>query len=152
MEEEIGKARGTGHTQQQLQGINALNTNPQIKPVKVHRLQKREDTRQPPLVSQKHRDHEKQGLPSPHYQPNAVPTANNPRLAQPQQPLQVHRNTDKNLKEGCGARGPSIKSNAIKGLIDKVQLRVLSGARSAHLCQALAVLRGHKSGSNLTPK
>lgn len=85
---------------------NASNTNPQIKPVKVRRLQKREDTRQPPMVSQKHREHQKRGLPSPHYQPNA--RANSPRLAQPQQPLQVHRNPDKDLKAGCEARGPSI--------------------------------------------
>lgn len=89
---------------------NASNTNPQIKPVKVRQLQKREDTRQPPLASQKHREHQKKGLLSPHYQPNA--RANSPGLAQPQQPLQVHRNPDKDLKAGCEARGPSIKSNS----------------------------------------
>lgn len=113
MEERIGKARETGHTQQQLQG-KYLNYRSQIKPVKVHRLQKREDTRQLPLVSQKHQDHQKQGLPSPHYQPNAVSRANSSRLAQPQQPLQVHRNPDKDLKEGCEARDPSIKANKKK--------------------------------------
>lgn len=107
--------------------------------MKVRRLQKREDTRQPPLVSQKHRDHQKQGLPSPHYQPNA--RANSPRLAQPQQPLQVHRNPDKDLKEGCEARGPSIKSNTKRkicpplpslGCAERPQIGVRSNPQVEH--------------------